>query len=1135
MKNKIMNLAVAMLSLAFLLTGCSEEDFPQPQQSGAAGTLHIASISIDGQQVKSRAVADDGNQYDFDEYAYNQSLNSFDEDGDELVVEYRFGDGNAQVAFINYKDGNWSFTEASLSETGSELTNTGTPITIVPGEGKKWKDFVMAIGSNVDKLISPDTYLDVAIVQGNFDKENIRLAADWLYAYSEDGSLTVDTDIKSPTLGAVSATLKHGFRSLLRLPKSAISIDAPNTYLVNGQNYSVTGLATLWAVMTNEGGTYTFYYPLTQVGSNLQSIISLQDCPYLTGFKAVLYTTESGQPGDAGYDATKVLTLDLPLKAGTETSIRLEENYMYPLTLNISPNSSSVTLSGDGLGKPGWGEDEDETTLDNGLNEAQNELSYASGSDNNAGTFSVSGPYGLMLLNMWMTGTLDTDAFVATGFSGATDITDAINPLAQNITITDDITLPNYDGKSNWTRLGNADKPYTGTIDGGNYTLTGLLIRGYATFQGFVGYLGEGGKVKNLTFKDAKVLAFYDCVGIVAGQNRGIVENCHTTGNSLINIFEYIDDVICYVGGIVGFNDGMISACINNAEINADGITRIGGVVGLSSQNDVVIACGNTAMVNDEKYSGGIVGENSGTVTASWTQTTNEKNHLGEKPTEERKNGVGYETNESIITACHVFSQASSVTAADITTMNIAIAAWNATNSSKAVEYGWKAATTSGQWPSLALITELSDSWPVKEGGFYKIGTDYYTAAGVKVESHGVLFTDGTDYYTAAGKKLESHGVLFTDGTDYYTAAGKKLESLADFYTDGTDYYTAAGVKVEGFALTDGTATVSTANALLLWNALAQTDLTLNLTLTADITLPEPAEGGSNWTPVGTDVSNPYTGTIDGGGKTLTGMVINSTEHNQGFVGNLDEGGKVQNLTFADATVISSSASSIGIVAGINMGTVENCHTIGKVEGEYSSIGGIVGENGLNAIITNCTNAATMEGEEVSAGGIAGINWGLVSACINSGELSVTFTENGNIHLPDSPNDYSGVGGIVGDNYGDVIACGNTGTVNGKYNSGGIVGRHDGGSVIASWTQDTNETDNDGNAPSSTENGVGNEASGCIITDCYVFGSASLVTQESITVMNAAIETYNSTASVKCLYRWEPATGGYPTLKTVTE
>ena len=1108
-----MNLAVAMLSVAFLQTGCSEEDFPQPQQSGAAGTLHIASISIDGQQVKSRAVADDGKRYGFNEYAYNQSLNSFAEDGDELVVEYCFGDVSNH-AFINYKDGNWSFTEASLSET--EVINTGNPITIVPGEGNDWKDIVMEIGSNADIYLigAEDAYADVAtklgIVQGNFDKENIRLAADWLYADSRDGSLTVDTDIKSPTLGAVSATLKHGFRSLLRLPKSAISIDTRNPYLVGGQNYSVTGLATLWAVMTREDGTGTTYFPLTQVDSNLQSIICMVYWPYLTGFKAVLYTTESGQPGNEGYDATKVLTLDLPLKAGTETSIRLEENYMYPLTLNISPNRSSVTLSGDGLGKPGWGEDEDETTLDNGLNEAQNELSYASGSDNNAGTFSVSGPYGLMLLNMWMTGTLDTDAFVATGFSGATDITDAINPLAQNITITDDITLPNYDGKSNWTRLGNADKPYTGTIDGGNYTLTGLLIRGYATFQGFVGYLGEGGKVKNLTFKDAKVLAFYDCVGIVAGQNRGIVENCHTTGNSLINIFDYFDDVICYVGGIVGFNDGMISACINNAEINADGVTRIGGVVGLSSRNDVVIACGNTAMVNDEKYSGGIVGENSGTVTASWTQTTNEKNHLGEKPTEERKNGVGYETNESIITACHVFSQASSVTAEHITTMNIAIAAWNATNSSKAVEYGWKAATTSGQWPSLALITELSDSWPVKVEDLYKVGTDLYTADGVKVENHGVLFTDGTDYYTAAGKKLESHGVLFTDGTDYYTAAGEKVDPIGtDFYTDGTDYYTSAGVKVEDFALADGTATVSTANALLLWNALAQTDLDLNLTLTADITLPEPAEGGSNWTPVGTDVSNPYTGTIDGGGYTLTGMVINSTENNQGFVGYLGSAGKVQNLTFANATVISSSSSSgysIGIVVGYNEGTVENCHTIGT---------------------------SSVEGLE-SVGGIVGSNSGLVFACINSSAVRATVEKN-SFELYEFA--VGGVGGIVGDNFGDVIACGNTGAVNGKYNSGGIVGRHDDGNVIASWTQNTNETHNDGNAPSSPENGIGNEASeasGCIITDCYVLSEESDVTV-SISNMNTAIEEYNSKASVKCLYRWEPATGGYPTLKTVTE
>ena len=1073
MKNKIMNLAVAMLSVAFLQTGCSEEDFPQPQQSGTAGTLHIASISIDGQQVKSRAVADDGKQYGFKEYAYNQSLNSFAEDGDELVVEYSFGDGNAQRAFINYKDGNWSFTEASESET--EVINTGNPITIVPGEGKNWKDIVMAIGSNADfNLVgADDAYADVAmelgIVQGDLETHDIRLAADWLYADSRDGSLTVNTDLKSPTLGAVSATLKHGFRSLLRLPKSAISIDTRNPYLVGGQNYSVTGLATLWAVMTREDGTGTTYFPLTQVDSNLQSIICMVYWPYLTGFKAVLYTTESGQPGDEGYDATKVLTLDLPLKAGTETRIRLEENYMYPLTLNISPNSSSVTLSGDGLGKPGWGEDEDETTLDNGLNDlaakAKTELSYTVSTS----TFSVSGPNGLMLLNKWMTEGISTEALKSVAFEGANDIPADVNPMAQNITFTADITLPApKDGESNWTPVGKDGILYTGTIDGAGKTLTGMVINSTDRWQGFVGVLGEGGKVQNLTFNDAQVTGEIN-TAIVVGRmlKNSTVENCHTTATSSVKstimdsggLVGYNSNGIitrcsnaaqvegpAAIGGIVGENYGMVSACTNSGAVSAD--VFAGGIVGHCDGS--VIACGNTGTVNGNKYVGGILGShNESNVIASWTQDTNEKDSEGIESSPE--NGVGYEAPECIITACHVFSEASLVPAADITTMNIAIAAWNATDGNTAVEYGWKAAT-SGQWPSLALITELSQSWPVKEGGFYKIDTDYYTAAGVKVDPIGT-----------------------------------------DFYIDGTDYYTAAGVKVEGFELADGTATVSTANALLLWNAMAQTDLDLNLTLEADITLPEPAGGQSNWTVVG-NIDTPYTGTIDGSGHTLTGMIINSTEHNQGFVGNLDEGGIVQNLTFVNATVISSSGYSIGIVVGLNMGTVENCHT---------------------------TDDSSVEGFD-DVGGIVGYNSGLVFACINSSAVRATVEKQ---PWDGSESNFGGVGGIVGDNYGDVIACGNTGTVNGKYNSGGIVGRHDGGNVIASWTQDTNETDNGGN-PSSPENGVGNEESKNII-HCHVFSQASDVTTGLINDMNEAIEKYN--------YRWEPVTGGYPTLKTVTE
>ena len=728
-----MNLAVAMLSVAFLQTGCSEEDFSQPQQSGAAGTLHIASISIDGQQVKSRAVADDGKQYGFNEYAYNQSLNSF-ADGDELVVGYTFG-STEYLAFANYNGSAWNFTEGRVvSET--EITNTKKSLTIVPGSDEKWEDFEMQIASSFGEIEMSGTdagYAVVAeqlrIVQGNIQTADICLFSDCLAAATNDDRITVDTDITSPTLGAVRATLKHQNRALLRLPESAISIDTQNPYLVNGQDYRVTGLATLWAVIKTgySENSLAQYFPLTQVNDNRQSIVfATRDVISLIGFKAVLYTTESGQPGDEGYDATKVLTLDLPLKAATETSISLEENYMYPLTLNISSNSSSVTLSGDGLGKPGWGEDEDETTLDNGLNDlaakAKTELSYTVSTS----TFSVSGPNGLMLLNKWMTEGISTEAFRSVAFEGANNITNDDDPLAQNITFTADITLPApKDGESNWTPVGK-DGLYTGTIDGAGHTLTGMVINSTDRNQGFVGYLGEGGKVQNLTFNDAQVTGEIN-TAIVVGRmvKNSTVENCHTTATSSVKsttmdsggLVGYNSTGIitrcsnaaqvegpCGIGGIVGENHGIVSACTNSgAVVSAD--VFAGGIVGINFNGGSVIACGNTGTVDGTYNSGGIVGRHDGgNVIASWTQDTNETDNDGNAPSS-TENGVGNEASGCIITDCYVFGSASPVTQESITAMNAAIETYNSTASVKCL-YSWSWESGTSGYPTLKTVTE---------------------------------------------------------------------------------------------------------------------------------------------------------------------------------------------------------------------------------------------------------------------------------------------------------------------------------------------------------------------------------------------------------------------------------------------
>lgn len=218
-------------------------------------------------------------------------------------------------------------------------------------------------------------------------------------------------------------------------------------------------------------------------------------------------------------------------------------------------------------------------------------------------------------------------------------------------------------------------------------------------------------------------------------------------------------------------------------------------------------------------------------------------------------------------------------------------------------------------------------------------------------------------------------------------------------------------------------------------------NLNAHAKLTADIDLSQLADETqkSNWTPIGPDNSNPYTGTFDGCGYTISNLSINGKLQYAGLFGYVGSGGTVQNLNVSGTIYNSSSEARTGGIAGyLDGGAVTNCSFSGKITMEdIRYLGGIVGYADNNSTVANCYNSAeviiTRPADTDYAGGIAGgVNASTVKNCFNEG--SVTGISN--------------AGGIAGnlDNGSAIVDCFNSGKIE-AYNKGGIVGWHNGGTA----------------------------------------------------------------------------------------
>lgn len=207
-------------------------------------------------------------------------------------------------------------------------------------------------------------------------------------------------------------------------------------------------------------------------------------------------------------------------------------------------------------------------------------------------------------------------------------------------------------GITEWTPIGNADHPFTGSFKGGGFNIAGIYTTATAGDNGknvgLFGYVGSGANIDNLLVMDGLITGVENVGGIVGyatgakitnavcdsevrGDRAvgGVVGNiaASTTVSSCgmigaINGTNTTDDksYLQNVGGVVGYNNrSTVNKSFSYADINASLARYVGGIVGNNAVG-TINNCYSTSTIIASSNCGGLVGyNNNGTVAKCYT------------------------------------------------------------------------------------------------------------------------------------------------------------------------------------------------------------------------------------------------------------------------------------------------------------------------------------------------------------------------------------------------------------------------------------------------------------------------------------------------------------------------------------
>ena len=493
----------------------------------------------------------------------------------------------------------------------------------------------------------------------------------------------------------------------------------------------------------------------------------------------------------------------------------------------------------------------------------------------------------------------------------------------------------------------------SGSFDGNNYTIKGIIVKQPTLDnQGFItGYFK--GKVKNLKIVDSYIEGQDSVGGICGSDYAGLVSNCSFDGTVIGNL---------YVGGICGHveaRDYIVEKCTNTGKVS--GAKCVGGIVGYADCLIKIEKCVNKGNISGTEHIGGIAGNSKQSlVKECW----NEGEISG---TEFVAGVVGYEYGTSSlgpgIRNCYNIGKVSGGNyvagiAANVEEIEYCYNIGEVTGTNKVYGVG----TYSASKVSNCYYDNIK--CPRDDSNYYYatgLGTSAFTSGVVAFKLRG----GGEDCW---GQNIDNNNIpkdnypILTNDPELAVYHGK---------VDGNDkYHNHLTAECEycpyipkNPSIENGKYIIKTPNELYWFtlfvngvsvttekhsnaSAVLATDIELNRDVLSSVSSGNISNLNA-WTPIG-DNSNPFTGSFDGNGYTISGLYFNNTADYVGLFGAIGSSGSVSDVGVVDSYF--KGNVYVGSIAGKNDGKISGCFSkSGKVEAN-SNYGGICGSGDTNVV-----------------------------------------------------------------------------------------------------------------------------------------------------------------------------------------